>query len=284
MEPTQQCWSRDSTTDRVDAPALAAILEAVTSHTPPHVLTIALKRPLLLPASRAATIAAHLTRNTPRWINDLNELNGTAPASPDNGAQFIKECARWLRDAAITNEPVHCLPGHGPFEIEPQPETIETPDTNLDQPHTQTTKALALANFAKDLDPNQDIWVHRLLTEQFINATIIRSTKTADDRQALIETPPALTGSARFDGYLAAIAHHIATSSGLPTPAWTTEPARNGPETDYFPSDARNPETLEQIRADTPTEFAARNIYIHNPDVPELSAPTKQPEANEDYR
>ena len=76
-------------------------------------------------------------------------------------------------------------------------------------------------------------------------------------RVSLCVTPPAPTGDARYDAYLAALVEHHLTADALPVPAWVNEPTRTlvvpwrldvtaGPE----------------LEAATPPAFARRGIFI----------------------
>lgn len=277
MDPSQlQCWSRDSTTERVDVQALIEILGAVTKGPRPDVLPLALKRRTLLPASRAGLIAAHLTANTPGWKEDLTQLNGAAPTSPDNGAQFISECARWLRDAARTNESVHCLPGLGPFEIHPATQIVTSNDdlAVLQDNPDGSDQPTALAVYAKDLNPDEHTWLTRMLLEGFV-ITAFNNSETNAERLALIAEAPALTGSKAFDAFTAAIAHYVATNASINVPEWTKEPERAGPDSPYFPANQHRARHHQLVKKATPDQFADRNVFINQADLPAVTAITR---------
>jgi transcriptional regulator with XRE-family HTH domain len=73
-----------------------------------------------------------------------------------------------------------------------------------------------------------------------------------------IEAPPARTGDAAFDALLAGIAEKIADDAGIPRPRWT----RSVPPAPAPWTAPGTPRRIAQARAQTPTQLAARNIYL----------------------
>ncbi len=85
--------------------------------------------------------------------------------------------------------------------------------------------------------------------------------KTDQDRYALIEREPKLTGETRLDALVGAIAEYLAKQRRLGrVPHWVCDPARRLP-TPWFtatnPSDAMR----EYLTFSSPAEFASRNIF-----------------------
>jgi hypothetical protein len=85
--------------------------------------------------------------------------------------------------------------------------------------------------------------------------------KTDQDRYALIENEPALTGDARLDALVGAIAEYLAKQRRLGrVPSWVCDPARRL-SAPWFtvtdPTDAMR----EFLTFSSPGEFASRNIF-----------------------
>lgn len=82
-----------------------------------------------------------------------------------------------------------------------------------------------------------------------------------DDQQAMIDDEPALTDDPVVDGFIAAVAEHLALRWGLETPRWTGHPQRLGPDLPYFHIDS--PATRGQYLIESPYPFKRRNIFIN---------------------
>jgi hypothetical protein len=87
------------------------------------------------------------------------------------------------------------------------------------------------------------------------------SAETNEDRYASIEREPELTGDARLDALVGAIAEYLAKQRRLGrVPRWVSGPARHLTSpwfTTASPSDAMR----EYLTFASPAEFAARNIF-----------------------
>jgi hypothetical protein len=87
------------------------------------------------------------------------------------------------------------------------------------------------------------------------------SAKTDHDRYASIEAEPKLTGDARLDALIGAIAEYLAKQRRLGrVPKWVSDPARRLSSpwfTTASPSDAMR----EYLTFSSPAEFASRNIF-----------------------
>jgi hypothetical protein len=85
--------------------------------------------------------------------------------------------------------------------------------------------------------------------------------ETASDRYASIEREPKLTGDARLDALVGAIAEYLAKQRRLGrVPRWVCDPARRLSSpwfTAASPSDAMR----EYLTFSSPGEFASRNIF-----------------------
>src|ERR1700754_2093232 len=83
----------------------------------------------------------------------------------------------------------------------------------------------------------------------------------ADARYASIEGEPVLTGNARLDALVGAIAEYLAKQRKLGrVPSWVSDPARRLSSpwfTTASPSDAMR----EYLTFSSPAEFASRNIF-----------------------
>jgi hypothetical protein len=85
--------------------------------------------------------------------------------------------------------------------------------------------------------------------------------RTDQDRYALIEREPKLTGDVRLDALVGAIAEYLAKQRRLGrVPPWASDPARRLTSpwfTTASPSDAMR----EYLTFASPAEFASRNIF-----------------------
>jgi hypothetical protein len=81
----------------------------------------------------------------------------------------------------------------------------------------------------------------------------------ADRRAAMLSNEPPLSGNAREDAYLAAMAEHLAFRNRLPVPEWTGADARFL-KRPFFPAG------LETLKAtflvESPTAFRRRMIFV----------------------
>lgn len=85
--------------------------------------------------------------------------------------------------------------------------------------------------------------------------------RTDQDRYALIEREPKLTGDVRLDALVGAIAEYLSKQRRLGrVPSWASDPARRLTSpwfTTASPSDAMR----EYLTFASPAEFASRNIF-----------------------
>jgi hypothetical protein len=85
--------------------------------------------------------------------------------------------------------------------------------------------------------------------------------RLADHREltaAAIESPPPRTGDASFDALLAGIAEKLADDAGIRRPRWT----RSVPPAPTPWESPGTPARVKRARAETPTQLAARNIWL----------------------
>lgn len=75
---------------------------------------------------------------------------------------------------------------------------------------------------------------------------------------AAIESPPPRTGDAPFDALLAGIAEKLADDAGIPRPRWT----RSVPPSPTPWDSPGTPARIKRARAQSPTQLAARNIWL----------------------
>jgi hypothetical protein len=82
-----------------------------------------------------------------------------------------------------------------------------------------------------------------------------------DDRlraEAIVDLPP-LTGEARHDAYLGALAEHLAAAHGLERPAWAVAPERFL-DSFWFVSDVRGFRAVAIAQA--PAAFRRRGVFV----------------------
>jgi hypothetical protein len=85
--------------------------------------------------------------------------------------------------------------------------------------------------------------------------------KTDRERSATIEHEPNLTGDARLDALVGAIAEHLAKQRRLGrVPPWVCDPARRLDEP-WFTTASPSPAMREYLTFSSPGEFASRNIF-----------------------
>ncbi len=85
--------------------------------------------------------------------------------------------------------------------------------------------------------------------------------KTDQDRYASIEREPSLTGDARLDALIGAIAEYLAKQRRLGrVPSWVCNPARRL-ASPWFTATSPSPAMREYLTFCSPAEFASRNIF-----------------------
>src|SRR5713226_5863265 len=99
--------------------------------------------------------------------------------------------------------------------------------------------------------------------------------KTDQDRYASIEREPKLTGNARLDALVGAIAEYLAKQRRLGrVPAWVCDPARrlNSP---WFTATAPSDALREYLTFSSPAEFASRNIFTEERPLRRARGPSR---------
>ena len=85
--------------------------------------------------------------------------------------------------------------------------------------------------------------------------------KTDDERYAAIEREPRLTGNARLDALVGAIAEYLAKQRRLGrVPGWVCDPARRL-TSPWFTAAAPSDAMREYLTFSSPAEFVSRNIF-----------------------
>jgi hypothetical protein len=85
--------------------------------------------------------------------------------------------------------------------------------------------------------------------------------KSDGDRYALIEREPELTGNARLDALVGAIAEYLAKQRRLGrVPPWVSDPARRL-TSPWFTTASPSAAMREYLTFASPAEFASRNIF-----------------------
>src|SRR5450631_2146422 len=85
--------------------------------------------------------------------------------------------------------------------------------------------------------------------------------KSDGDRYALIEREPELTGNARLDALVGAIAEYLAKQRRLGrVPPWASDPARRL-TSPWFTTASPSAAMREYLTFASPAEFASRNIF-----------------------
>ena len=85
--------------------------------------------------------------------------------------------------------------------------------------------------------------------------------KTDDDKFASIELEPKLTGDARLDALVGAMAEYLAKQRRLGrVPHWVCDPARTLTEP-WFTTASPSPAMREYLTFSSPGEFSSRNIF-----------------------
>src|SRR5690348_14488017 len=84
---------------------------------------------------------------------------------------------------------------------------------------------------------------------------------TNDDKYAAIADEPALTGDARLDALVGAIAEYLAKQQRIGrVPSWVGDPARRLNEP-WFTTSSPSPAMREYLAFSSPGEFSSRNIF-----------------------
>ena len=114
-----------------------------------------------------------------------------------------------------------------------------------------TLVELSIALTRADDEASKQRWLQEFLEEYRWEPHEVKA--------ALIAGCPPLTGDARYDAFLAALAEHLAYHDELPMPGWPQEPGR-------FLERWRFPVTLPTVRAEaivrSPAAFRRRGIFI----------------------
>jgi hypothetical protein len=98
-----------------------------------------------------------------------------------------------------------------------------------------------------------------LVLAEFVDAFDL--VKTDGDRYASIEQEPQLTGDARLDALVGAIAEYLAKQRRLGhVPPWASGPARRL-ATPWFTTTSPSDAMREYLTFASPAEFASRNIF-----------------------
>jgi hypothetical protein len=85
--------------------------------------------------------------------------------------------------------------------------------------------------------------------------------KTDDEKFVSIEREPKLTGDARLDALVGAIAEYLAKQRRLGrVPSWVCDPARRLDEP-WFTTASPSPAMCEYLTFSSPGEFSSRNIF-----------------------
>jgi len=85
--------------------------------------------------------------------------------------------------------------------------------------------------------------------------------KTDDDKFASIELEPKLTGDARLDALVGAMAEYLAKQRRLGrVPHWVCDPAPSLDEP-WFTASSPSPAMREYLTLSSPGEFSSRNIF-----------------------
>jgi len=85
--------------------------------------------------------------------------------------------------------------------------------------------------------------------------------KTDNEKFASIEREPTLTGDARLDALVGAIAEYLAKQRRLGrVPPWVCDPARKLDEP-WFTTASPSPAMREYLTFSSPGEFSSRNIF-----------------------
>src|SRR5258708_36519575 len=85
--------------------------------------------------------------------------------------------------------------------------------------------------------------------------------KTDQDRYASIEREPKLTGDAKLDALVGAIAEYLAKQRRLGrVPPWVCDPARRL-DSPWFTTTSPTDAMREYLTFSSPAEFASRNIF-----------------------
>lgn len=103
-----------------------------------------------------------------------------------------------------------------------------------------------------------DLWRH-VVVQLLDDYTSVLQREGTDAAAQMLCDRPELTGDARVDAALAALAEHLARRDGWPVPAWATEPDRETREW-WFVTELRafHPRAL----VESPLSFRKRGVFI----------------------
>src|SRR6266568_6531001 len=100
---------------------------------------------------------------------------------------------------------------------------------------------------------------HDVVLAEFVDTFDLA--KTDNEKFASIEREPALTGDARLDALVGAVAEYLAKQRRLgQVPHWVCDPARRLDEP-WFTTASPSPAMREYLTFSSPAEFASRNIF-----------------------
>lgn len=108
----------------------------------------------------------------------------------------------------------------------------------------------------------------RSLTGDFLANVFVPA--TASERTDLIARPPRLTGSDRFDSFVAAIAEFGAVRGDIAVPSWVTEDRRMGGPPMWWPVHGSLRSTRASAMAHSPAPFLRRCILVDGRDLPRI--------------
>jgi hypothetical protein len=100
---------------------------------------------------------------------------------------------------------------------------------------------------------------HDIVLAEFVDS--FDFAKTGDEKFASIEQEPKLTGDARLDALVGAMAEYLAKQRRLGrVPHWVCDPARRLAEP-WFTAESPSPAMREYLTFSSPGEFSSRNIF-----------------------
>jgi len=117
-----------------------------------------------------------------------------------------------------------------------------------------------LATFVASLDTEDPLWCWRSLVSDFVANEFIPSLR--HQRAALLARSPGLTGSRRWDAFIAALAEHVCGHAAIDPPGWSSEPDRGPLGEFWWPVHGELPSTRAAARTHSPAAFARRCILI----------------------
>lgn len=94
-------------------------------------------------------------------------------------------------------------------------------------------------------------------------------------QQDMIDAEPRLLGVPQADGFIAAVAEHLALRWGLEVPTWTSNPERDGPVLPMFRPDIST--MRNQYLVESPYAFRKRNIFTGREPLQRARWPKDEP-------